>query len=219
LDQEELLEIGRKTSAAGLSLAIHAIGDYANRMALDLYQTLPPAGPIPQRIEHVQLLQPADFGRLSALNVTAAMQPIHATSDMEMADRHWGERTRHAYAWRTLLDRGTRLAFGSDAPVEPFAPLLGIHAAVTRRRLDGMPGPDGWHPQQRLTVSQAVAGFTRGPAEAAGTANRLGTLTPGKLADLVVLDRDFFQIDPMEIPGTRVLGTMIGGEWVHPLEI
>ena len=219
LEEEELSEIGRKTSAAGLSLAVHAIGDRANRMALDLYQALPPAGMVPHRIEHVQLLHPDDLGRLAALDVTAAMQPIHATSDMEMADRHWGERTRYSFAWRSLLDRGTRLAFGSDAPVEPFAPLLGIHAAVTRRRPDGSPGPAGWHPEQRLTRYQALKGFTLGPAEAAGMAHRMGTLSPGKLADLVVLDRDLFEVEPMEIPESRVLGTMIGGEWVRSLEV
>jgi len=150
--------------------------------------------------------------------VTASVQPVHAPSDMLMAERHWGKRTRYAYAFRTLLESGTRLAFGSDAPVEPVAPLLGIHAAVTRRRLDGTPGPDGWHPEQRLSVHQAVLGFTVGPAQAAGCAQRVGTLPPGKLADLIVLDRDLFEIDPMGIPGTRVLGTMIGGEWVRSLE-
>lgn len=218
LEQEELFELGQKASAGGLSLAIHAIGDRANRMVMDLYQTLTPPRAIPHRIEHVQLLDRADLGRLEALNITASMQPIHATSDMEMAGRNWGERTRTAYAFRTLLERGTRLVFGSDAPVESPAPLLGIHAAVTRRRRDGSPGVDGWHPEQRLTVGQAVAGFTREPALAAGSGPRLGTLTPGKLADLIVLDQDIFQVDAMEIPSTRVTGTMIGGEWVLPLD-
>ncbi len=218
LDSDELLEIGHKASSAGLSLAVHAIGDRANRMVLDLFQALPPAGAIPHRIEHVQLLHPDDLDRLAALDVTGSMQPIHATSDYEIADRHWGTRARTSYASRFLLDRGTRLAFGSDAPVEPFAPLLGIHAAVTRRRLDGGPGPAGWYPEQRLTLSQAMEAFTVGAAAAAGQAHRIGTLSPGKLADLVVLDRDLFVIDPMEIPDVRVLGTMIGGKWVHPLE-
>jgi predicted amidohydrolase YtcJ len=217
MDSDALLEIGRKSSKAGLSLAVHAIGDRANRMALDLFQVLPLPGVIPHRIEHVQLLHPADLGRLAALNITGAMQPIHATSDMEIADRHWGARARTSYAFRSLLDRGTRLAFGSDAPVEPFAPLLGIHAAVSRRRLDGSPGPAGWYPEQRLTLSQALAAYSVGPAAAAGQAHRMGTLNPGRLADLVVLDRDLYVVDPMEIPETRVLGTMIGGEWVHPL--
>jgi predicted amidohydrolase YtcJ len=218
LEQAELAEIGRRSNQAGLSLAIHAIGDRANRMALDVLEMYPTAGPLPHRIEHVQLLHPNDLARLAAQDVTASVQPVHAPSDMLMAERHWGKRTRYAYAFRTLLESGTRLAFGSDAPVEPVAPLLGIHAAVTRRRLDGTPGPDGWHPEQRLSVHQAVLGFTVGPAQAAGCAQRVGTLTPGKLADLIVLDRDLFEIDPMGIPGTRVLGTMIGGEWVRSLE-
>jgi predicted amidohydrolase YtcJ len=219
LEQAELEEIGRRASQAGLSLAIHAIGDRANRMALDVLEMFPAKGPIPHRIEHVQLLHPADLTRLAAQDVTASVQPVHAPSDMEMAERHWGERTRYAYAFRTLLENGTRLAFGSDAPVEPVAPLLGIHAAVTRRRLDGTPGPAGWHPEQRVSAHQAVLGFTAGPAQAAGRAHRTGTLTPGKLADLIVLDRDLLAVDPMEIARTRVLGTMIGGEWVRSLEI
>jgi len=217
LEKEELWEIGRRASAAGLSLAVHAIGDRANRMVLEMLEAIPPVPPIPHRIEHLQLLHPADFGRLAAHDITAAMQPIHATSDMEMAEQHWGERTRYAYACRSLLERGTRLALGSDAPVESVEPLLGIHAAVTRRRPDGSPGPDGWRPEQRLTITQAVTGFTLGPAQAAGMAHKVGTLTPGKLADLVVLDQDIFGIDPMEIPATRVMGTMIGGEWVKLL--
>jgi predicted amidohydrolase YtcJ len=219
LDQAELMEIGRKASQTGLSLAVHAIGDRANRMALDFLEMFPTSGPIPHRIEHVQLLHPADLTRLAVQDVTASVQPVHAPSDMQMAERHWGERTRYAYAFRTLLENGTRLAFGSDAPVEPLAPLLGIHAAVTRRRLDGAPGPDGWHPEQRLSAHQAVLGFTVGPAQAAGCAHRTGGLAPGKLADLIVLDRDLFEVDPMEIPEARVLGTMVGGEWVRSLEI
>ncbi len=219
LEQAELMEIGRKASQAGLSLAAHAIGDQANRMALDMLKVFPTTGPIPHRIEHVQLLHPADLTRLAALDVTASVQPVHAPSDMQVAERHWGGRTRHAYAFRTLLENGTRLAFGSDAPVEPLAPLLGIHAAVTRRRLDGTPGPEGWHPEQRLSVNQAVLGFTAGPAQAAGCAHRTGGLAPGKLADLIVLDRDLFEVDPVQIPEARVLGTMVGGEWVRSLEI
>jgi predicted amidohydrolase YtcJ len=214
LEADELSELGAQATAGGLSLAIHAIGDRANRMVIDQLSRLSPPRAIPHRIEHVQLLHPHDLDRLRAHNITASMQPIHATSDMEMAERHWGERTRYAYAWRSLLERGTRLAFGSDAPVEPVAPLLGLHAAVTRRRLDGQPGPAGWHPEQRLTLPQALRAYTVGPAEAAGLGHKLGTLAPGKLADLVVLDRDIWEIDPGEIPQMRVMGTMIGGRWV-----
>lgn len=218
LEPGELAELGAEATAGGLSLAIHAIGDRANRLAIDQLARLPRPQIIPHRIEHVQLLHPDDLHRLAAGNVTASMQPIHATSDMETAERYWGERTRYAYAWRSVLDSGTRLVFGSDAPVEPAAPLLGLHAAVTRRRLDGRPGPDGWHPEQRLTLPEALRAYTLGPAEAAGLEGRLGSLVPGKLADLVVLDGSIEEVDPEEIPQLRVLGTMVGGRWVKPLD-
>jgi predicted amidohydrolase YtcJ len=161
----------------------------------------------------VQLLHPQDFGRLAQLGVIASMQPIHATSDMLMADRYWGTRSAGAYAPRTQLQAGAVLAFGSDSPVEPLNPLYGIHSAVTRRRADGSPGPEGWYPEQRLNVDEAVRGFSWGPAYAAGMEDRLGSLTKGKLADLVVLDRDIFTCEPMEIRDAQVLGTMVGGEW------
>ena len=146
-------------------------------------------------------------------------QPIHATSDMTMADKYWGERSAGAYAWRTQLEAGAVLAFGSDCPVENFNPFWGIHAAVTRRRADGTPGPEGWHPEQRLTVAEAVRGYTLGAAYAGRMEHRLGSLAPGKLADLIVLDRDIFTCDPMAIRETRVLGTMVGGEWKFGPEV
>jgi predicted amidohydrolase YtcJ len=160
------------------------------------------------------LLHPDDFQRLAQLNIIASMQPIHATSDMLMADRYWGQRSAGAYAWRTQLNAGARLAFGSDSPVESFNPFLGIHAAVTRRRTDGSPHPEGWYPEQRLSVTEAVYGFTMGAAYASYDETRKGSLTPGKLADLIVLDRDIFSIDPMEIAETQVLATMIDGQLV-----
>jgi predicted amidohydrolase YtcJ len=218
LEAEELGEIGRKASAAGLSLAVHAIGDQANRMVIDQLERLPRPAAVAQRIEHAQLLHPDDFGRMAAHNIVASMQPLHATSDIDMAERHWGQRTRYGYALRTMLDKGVGLALGSDTPVEPYEPWLGIHAAVTRRRLDGSPGPEGWHPEQRLTLEETLAGFTLGAAQTVGMAHKLGTLAPGKLADLIVLDRDIFAIDPMEIPEVQVQGTMIGGRWVKELE-
>jgi len=174
-----------------------------------------PRRPLRHRIEHVQLLHPDDYGRLGQLGLIASMQPIHATSDMRMAERYWGERCVGAYAWRTQLQAGAVLAFGSDCPVEPLAPLLGIHAAVTRRRADGAPGPEGWYPQQRLAVEEAVRGFTWGAAYAGYMEDRLGTLAPGKLADLVVLSEDIFRIDPMDILKTEVLATLIGGRFFH----
>ena len=214
MEADELRAAARRALAAGLSLAVHAIGDRANRVVLNVLSELPPPAAVPNRVEHVQMLDPADMGRLAAHHLVASMQPIHATSDMRMVDRHWGPRGRNAFAFRSLWQSNARLAFGSDAPVESFDPLLGIHAAVTRRRLDGSPGAEGWYPEERLTVMQAVDAYTRGPAAAAGVAHKMGTLTPGKLADLVVLDQDIFGIDPMAIPDTQVLGTMVGGRWV-----
>lgn len=135
-----------------------------------------------------------------------------------MADRYWGpDRCAIAYAWRSLLDAGTVLAFGSDCPVESPNPFLGIHAAATRARPDGYGGPEGWVPAQRITVEEAVRAYTWGAACAAGMEARLGTLTPGKWADLVVLDPDILTTDPSLIPQTQVLGTMVGGRWTYRL--
>ncbi len=223
LDKEEMFENVRKASVAGLSSTIHAIGDKANHDVLDVFALVRAEEKLRQeertprlrhRIEHVQLLHPDDFNRLAQLNIIASMQPIHATSDMLMADKFWGARSSGAYAWRTQLNAGARLAFGSDSPVESFNPFLGIHAAVTRRRADGSPHPNGWYPEQRLTVEEAVHGFTLGAAYASYEETRKGSLAPGKLADLIVLDRDIFTIEPMEIAETQVIATMIDGQLV-----
>jgi len=207
----------RRANAAGLSCAIHAIGDRACRTVLDVYEEVG-SRDLRNRIEHVQLLHPQDYARLGKLGVIASMQPIHATSDRLISDKYWGKRSAGAYAWRTQLEAGAALAFGSDCPVEKIDPLMGIHAAVTRRRADGSPGPEGWYPEQRLTVEEAVRGFTWGAAFAGGMEDRLGSITPGKLADLTVLDRDIFEIEPMEILETRVDATIIGGEFAWRAE-
>jgi predicted amidohydrolase YtcJ len=163
------------------------------------------------------LIHPDDAHRLGELDIIASMQPIHATSDWEMAERYWGPRARWSYNWRVQIEAGARLVFGSDAPVEPFEPLKGIFAAVTRRRPDGVPGPDGWFPDGRLDMQTALLGFTQGPAYAAGMEHDLGQIAPGFLADALVLDRDLFAIPPDEILDTQVLGTLIGGVWKHRL--
>lgn len=222
-DKEELYEQASRAAANGLAMTVHAIGDKANHDLLDVYEMLRgeenarEQTPLRHRCEHVQLLHPQDFNRLGQLKLIASMQPIHATSDMLMADKFWGRRSTGAYSWRTQLDAGAALAFGSDCPVESFNPFWGIHAAVTRRRADGSPGPEGWHPRaaQRLTVEEAVRGFTLGAAYAGYMENKIGSLAPGKLADLVVIDRDIFTCDPMAIKDTQVLGAMIGGEWKY----
>lgn len=213
-EERALRELARQAVAGGLPLAVHAIGDRANRLVLDVLAAEGTGG-LRHRIEHVQLLHPDDVDRLAELGVVASMQPIHATQDRAMAERYWGERCATGYAWRSLAEAGTVLAFGSDCPVEDFNPFVGIHAAVTRRQSDGTPGPEGWYPGQRLTVAEAVCAYTLGAAYAAGLEDRLGSLTPGKLADLVVLERDVFTGDPMAIAETRVVATMIGGRFVY----
>ena len=133
---------------------------------------------------------------------------------MLIAERHWGARCAGAYAWRSLLEAGTALAFGSDCPVEIPDPLAGIHAAVTRRRADGSPGSDGWRPEQRISVEQAVSAYTLGAAHAGGRERELGSIERGKLADLTVLDRDIFAIDAHEILGAKAAATIVGGRLV-----
>jgi predicted amidohydrolase YtcJ len=213
-EKDALQDLAQRAVAGGLALSIHALGDRANRIILDVLSNMPSTPPLPHRIEHAQHLHPDDIGRFAALGVVASMQPVHATQDAPMVDRYLGERAATSYAWRSLLEAGAALAFGSDAPVEDLNPFVGIHAAVTRTRPDGYGGPEGWHPEQQLTVEEAVHGYTQGAADAIGMQDRLGSLSPGKWADLVVLDRHIFACDPAEIIETEVLGTMIEGKWV-----
>lgn len=224
LDADELYERGRAAVENGISVCIHAIGDLANREALDAIEKLRAyeatlslitiSSSLRHRIEHVQLLHPTDTSRLARLGVIASMQPIHAISDMQMADTFWGERAAHAYAWQELLGYGTVLAFGSDAPVETPDPFQGLHAAVTRRRHDWSPGLNGWHPEQRLSMIAALNAYCTGPAYSAGLENRLGRLAPGYLADLILLDRDMFTCEPGDLLRIHPLATMVAGEWV-----
>jgi predicted amidohydrolase YtcJ len=223
VDKEQMVEDVSRASAAGLPSTIHAIGDRAVRDVLDVYQAVraeeaqrgEARNTRRHRIEHVQLIHPDDVGRLSELDIIASMQPIHGTSDMVMADRFWGARSRLSYNPRVQLDRGVVVAFGSDSPVETFNPFVGIHAAVTRRRPDGSPGPEGWYPEARVSLDEALRGYTSGPAYAAGMERDLGKLATGYLADLVVLDRDLTAIPPHELKDVRVGATMVGGVWRH----
>lgn len=220
MDGEELFEFSRRAADVGLGMTVHAIGDRANHEVLNAYQQLRAYEKekglphLRHRIEHVQVLHPDDAQRLAKLDVIASMQPIHATSDMLMADRYWGERAALSYAWRTQLDAGAQLAFGSDAPVESPNPFGGLHAAVTRRRADGSPSKEGWRPEQRLSVQEALEGFTTGAAYAAYAENRLGRLAPGFLADLIVLDNDPFTCNFEDMKNFQSSATMVGGDWV-----
>ena len=219
VDKEEMVEYVSRASAFGLPSSIHAIGDRAVHDALDVFEIVrreeaargEPSRERRHRIEHVQIIHPQDVDRLAQLDVIASMQPIHATSDMIAADRYWGARTAYAYNPRLQIDAGARVAFGSDAPVEPLDPMVGIHAAVTRER-DGQPS-GGWHPEARLSLRESLLGFTRGPAYAARMEDRLGKLGIGCLADLIVLDRDIYKIEPEGLLELKVLGTMVGGQW------
>ncbi|HEV2663351.1 MAG TPA: amidohydrolase, partial [Blastocatellia bacterium] len=222
MDGEELFEHGRKAAQVGLGMTVHAIGDRANHEVLNAYEQLrvyEKENRLPSlrhRIEHVQVIHPDDAPRLAQLNVVASMQPIHATSDMLMADKYWGsERSRLAYAIKTQLDFGAPLAFGSDAPVESPNPFWGLHAAITRRRADDSPSVDGWYPEQKLSISDAFAGYTLGPAYAAYMDDRLGRLAPNFLADLIVLEKDPFICNPNDLLTLASSATMVGGEWVY----
>jgi predicted amidohydrolase YtcJ len=220
MDGEQFFEYGRQAAESGLSMTAHAIGDRALHEILNGFEQLRayererglPA--LRHRIEHVQIIHPDDVQRLGRLGIIASMQPIHATSDMLMAEKYWGGRVDLAYSWRTQLDAGASLAFGSDAPVEAPNPFLGLHAAVTRRRADGYPGIQGWHPEQRLTMREALDGYTLGAAYAAGLDDRLGRLSPGHYADLIVLEKDPFTCQPEDLLQMQSAGTMVGGEWL-----
>ncbi len=192
-------------------------GSGANLLAPDLPdpRSLIPDPYLLHRIEHAQLLHPDDISRFGRLGVVASMQPLHATSDMWVADRLWGKRARYSYAWRSLLDAGALLAFGSDAPVETPNPFAGIHAAVTRQDAEDMP-EGGWYPEERLTVGEAVRAYTVGAVWSAPYLPGVtGTLSPGSVADLVLLDRDIFAVHPSEIKDARALATLVGGVATH----
>jgi predicted amidohydrolase YtcJ len=221
LDAEGLLEIGQRAAANGFGLTIHAIGDAANHEILNGFEQLRKLEEqhgwphYRHRIEHVQLLHPEDLDRLADLDLIASMQPIHCTSDIEMADTGWGDRSRYAYAWQTLLTHGTRLTFGSDSPVDSPNPFYGLHAAVTRQKAGGAPDPEGWYPQERISLHAALTAYTSGPAYTSSREDRLGKLAAGFLADLIVLDENPFDLPPADLRDLRPVATMVGGEWVY----
>jgi len=209
-----LEDIVRRSARAGFPVAVHAIGNLANREALDAFEATQedwrPLGLRP-RIEHAQLLAAEDVPRFAALGIAASVQFSHASSDRDLADRFWGGLTDGAYAFRSLLDAGTHVANGSDAPIEELDPLAGIAAGVLRT-IDERPA---WHPEQQLTVEEAVHATCVAPAWLEGAERTRGRLIPGQLADLVVLDRDPLECAPGELPEITVVATMAGGRWVH----
>lgn len=222
MPKEAMAETVLRATEAGFPSTIHAIGDRAVHDVLEVYALARqheaelgiPRSARRHRIEHVQVIHPDDVNRLAEMDLIASMQPIHATSDYPTADRLWGAaRTPHAYNPRLQLDRGVVVAFGSDAPYDAPGPLAGIHAAVTRQRPNGLPGPDGWIPSARVTLEEAVRAYTTGPAHAAGLEAELGRLRAGYRADLVVLDGDFMALDGADLLAVRVRGTMVDGLW------
>jgi predicted amidohydrolase YtcJ len=213
-----MLKRVREADAAGLQVMIHAIGDRANDTILSIYeQVAREHGERDRRfrIEHAQHLRPADIARFGRDHVVASMQPYHCIDDGRWAEKRIGhERAKTTYAFRSLLDSGAVLAFGSDWTVAPLDPVLGVYAAATRRTLDGK-NPSGWIPEQKITVEEAVRAYTVGSAYAEFAEQVKGTITPGKLADLVILSRDIFKIDPTEIEKVRVSMTIMGGRIVY----
>jgi predicted amidohydrolase YtcJ len=211
---DELAEIVRAGARAGWPVAVHAIGDRANREALDAFAATKddwaPRG-LRHRIEHAQCLAPEDLGRFAELGIACSVQFSHAPSDRDLAERFWPDRLEGAYAFRSLRESGALVANGSDAPIEELDPLAGIRAAVTRT----IDERHGWRMEEALTVEEALHATTVAPAWLAGDERRRGKLVPGYLADLVVLSRDPVECPPEELETVEVVATMVGGRWVH----
>jgi len=220
MNGDEFFDMTKDAVLNGWSLAAHAIGDRANHELISGYKKLRELETARHmshprhRIEHGQLLKTEDIPLLAELDLIASMQPYHMTADIDMADKYWGERSKYSFVLRTLLDQGTKLAFGSDAPVDSENPFHGIHSAVTRRRANGYPNNDGWCPAEKIAVVEAFYSYTAGAAYAGNVEDKVGMLRPGHLADLIVLDVDPFKCDPMQIYEIKPRATMFGGEWV-----
>ena len=221
LPEGVMLERVAAADQSGLQVMIHAIGDEANSRILDIYQqTADKNGPRDRRfrIEHAQHLRASDIPRFGRQKVIASMQPYHAADDGRWCEKRIGaQRAKGAYAFRTLLDTEAVLAFGSDWTVAPLNPLEGIKAAVTRQTLDGK-HPDGWIPEQKISINEAIRAYTLGSAFAEFAEKVKGAIAPGKLADLVILDRDIYSVPPSEIDKARVVLTIVGGRVVYETE-
>jgi predicted amidohydrolase YtcJ len=207
----------------GWQVCTHAIGDRGNALVLDAYaaalEAVPEAKDPRLRVEHAQVVRKADVPRFQALGIIASMQPSHASDDMRWADARLGPgRVDGAYAWRWFLDAGVPLAFGSDFPVEVVNPFWGVYAALTRQDERGHP-PGGWHPDQRMTLDETLHAFTSGAAHAAFDEDRLGALKVGMRADVTVVDRDLFKVEPMKVLRSRVTMTIVDGEAVFDREM
>lgn len=213
--KERIAGIARRANLAKFQVNTHAIGDRAVRNVIDAYETSGHAADTRFRIEHLQVISPEDVPRLVKDGIIASMQPTHATSDMRWAEQRLGsERVKGAYAWRTVLNAGGRLALGSDFPVEDVNPFWGIYAAVTRQDQNGHPA-GGWYPDQRLTLAEAIRGFTKDAAYAAFEEKTRGTIEVGKLADFTIVEGDLFAMPASELFRAKVRETVVGGEVVY----
>lgn len=204
----------RTAAVNGLACAIHAIGDRANRNVLDAFEAVSrKASPRhPHRIEHCQIVAPSDLARFKSLGLVASIQPTHATADIDIMKRYLGPRQKDSYRMRSLWKLGVPQAYGSDAPIEELHPLKGIYAAVTGQPIGGR---ERFNRRETITIEQALWGFTAGGAQAVGQLHERGTLTEGKLADFIVLDRDLLRAKPRQFLDTKVLATYIGGELMY----
>jgi len=212
---EHVEDVARRGRAAGFQINTHAIGDRGVRTVLDSYANAGVSANDRYRVEHLQVIAPDDVAKLVSHGIIASMQPTHATSDMPWAEARLGpERVHGAYAWRTVLDAKGRIALGSDFPVEEVNPFFGIYSAVTRQDHEGKP-PGGWYPTQRLTLAEAVRGFTADAAYAAFEERSRGTIEIGKLADFTIVEGDFFAMPATELYKARVRYTVVGGEVVY----
>ncbi len=218
IPQSKIQQRMREADLAGLQLSVHAIGDQANHILLGLFEDLARTNGTRDRrcrIEHAQHLKKEDIPSFARIGVIASAQPVHLIDDGRWADKRLGkDRARGSYAFRSLLDAGARVCFGTDWPVAPLNPLLGLYAAVTRQTTDGA-HPQGWIPEEKITLEEAVQCYTVNSAFAAFEEDRKGRLEAGFLADLVVLDRNLFIVSPEEIPRARVLYTIVDGRVVY----
>jgi predicted amidohydrolase YtcJ len=213
LNDAALKNLMSRAAMDGFQVAVHAIGDAANAQLLEAVEELSDTykGDRRWRVEHAQIIDPADLPRFARNGIIASMQPVHESSDWRMAEARMGrERLGGAYAWQSMIRNGVPLAFGSDFPVESPNPFHGLAVAVSREDAQGQP-PGGWMPEQKVSMAQAFAAFTRGGAYAGFAEDRLGTLERGKYADFLFIDRDIFAVTPAEVRETQVLETWIGG--------